>query len=110
MLEKNGFITSYKTAKGREYPNEVIDLVLKIKDLSHEGLTLAETIEKLKQGSNKFVSEGAYKDLQKEIQELRQHIMVLEQYITRALPSPEKEGSGFWYHIKQAFKSLSGKK
>lgn len=134
LLEESGFFKSKIEEGARVFPDEAASLIARLARLSSDGVPLKEAIERLKGGDleekNKLddierrlndltnglagISQLLQVELSKlqnvpalpesidQLSKLRHDILRLSEKIEKQ----EREGGGFWFHLKAAFGSI----
>ena len=138
LLEEAGFFRSSMVEGAREFPEEAASLIARLARLSSDGVPLKEGIERLKGGN--IEDKNKLDEIEKRLNDLTNNLAGISQLLqvelsklqnVPALPESidqlsklrhdilrlsekmekqEREGGGFWYHLKAAFGSIFKKK
>lgn len=105
LLEDEKLLESQLKDGSRVFSNDAVRYVKRIARMSKDGLSLPDAIEKIRITPYSVSDDPEIAGLEKRLEEMRKSIEVLSGAILdqqKALP----EKSGFWYHLKAAFRSL----
>jgi len=109
-LEGAGICSSSIVEGQRLFPLNCPELVSRLASLSHEGLTIEEAMEVIKEGDEMDVKK--LEDLEEKVDKLSKSIDSLSSqfssHIAKYHSTTEKKG--FCYHFKEAFRSIGKKK
>ena len=138
LLEESGFFKSKIEEGARVFPDEAASLIARLARLSSDGVPLKEGIERLKGGD--LEEKNKLDDIERRLNDLTNSLAGISQLLqvelsklqnVPALPESvdqlsklrhdilrlsekidkqEREGGGFWYHLKTAFGSLFRRK
>jgi len=109
LLEDEKLLESQLKDGSRVFSNDAVRYVKRIARMSKDGLSLPDAIEKIRITPYSVSDDPEIAGLEKRLEEMRKSIEVLSGAVLnqqKALP----EQSGFWYHLKAAFRSLFKRK
>lgn len=108
LLEDAKLLESRLKDGSRVFSDDAVRYVKRMARMSKDGLPLPEAIEKIRITPYAVSDDPEIAGLEKRLEEMRKSIEALSVAIQsqKALP----ETSGFWYHLKAAFRSLFRRK
>ncbi len=108
LLEESGLLKSSIEEGSRVFGADSVRFVRRIASMSKDGIALKDAIEKIRITPYAVSDDSEVAGLQKQINDLTKEVRSLSDLLQielskqKALP----ERSGFWYHLKAAFRSL----
>ena len=108
LLEESGLLSSRLEEGSRVFDNQSVRYVKRLASMSGNGVPLREAIERIRETPYAVSDNSEVAGLQEQINTLSKEVKALSDLLQlevskqKALP----ETSGFWYHLKAAFRSL----
>ena len=108
LLEDAKLLESKQKDGSRVFPNDAVRYVRRMAQMSRDGVSLPDAIEKIRIAPYVISDNPEVAGLERRIEELRRTVQSLtDAFIASQQKAlPEKSGQGFWYHFKAAFSSL----